>query len=40
MLKESGDPAAGAVLNESLKALASQGLAAEAAAVINTLRGL
>ena len=40
MLKESGDPAAGAILNESLKALASQGLAAEAAAVINTLRGL
>ncbi|MGB0591990.1 MAG: hypothetical protein ACPGU1_20100 [Myxococcota bacterium] len=40
MLKESGDPAAGVVLNESLKELASQGLAAEAARVINTLRGL
>jgi hypothetical protein len=40
MLLESGDSAAGATLNESLKELAAQGLAAEATAVINTLRGL
>ena len=40
MLKESGDMSAATALNASLKELAAQGLSAEVAEVINTLRGL